>query len=138
MGAITQAKQEIKQSQQQDNSFAGLIKRCAPQLQAVMPKGFTPERLTQLAIATYKQTPKLAECSIQSILACCMKCAELGVEPNDIMGNAYVLPYYNNKTKRMEAQFQLGKNGMLELVRRSKQVKTIRTQCVYELSLIHI
>lgn len=132
MGAITQAKQEIKQSQQQDNSFAGLIKRCAPQLQAVMPKGFTPERLTQLAIATYKQTPKLAECSIQSILACCMKCAELGVEPNDIMGNAYVLPYYNNKTKRMEAQFQLGKNGMLELVRRSKQVKTIRTQCVYE------
>lgn len=132
MGAITQAKQEIKQSQQQDNSFAGLIKRCAPQLQAVMPKGFTPERLTQLAIATYKQTPKLAECSIQSVLACCMKCAELGVEPNDIMGNAYVLPYYNNKTKRMEAQFQLGKNGMLELVRRSKQVKTIRTQCVYE------
>lgn len=132
MGAITQAKQEIKQSQQQDNSFAGLIKRCAPQLQAVMPKGMTPERLTQLAIATYKQTPKLAECSVQSILACCMKCAELGVEPNDIMGNAYVLPYYNNKTKRMEAQFQLGKNGMLELVRRSKQVKTIRTQCVYE------
>lgn len=132
MGAITQAKQEIKQSQQQDNSFAGLIKRCAPQLQAVMPKGATPERLTQLAIATYKQTPKLAECSVQSILACCMKCAELNVEPNDILGNAYILPYFNNKTHRMEAQFQLGKNGMLELVRRSKQVTTIRTQCVYE------
>lgn len=132
MGAITQAKQEIKQSQQQDNSFAGLIKRCAPQLQAVMPKGATPERLTQLAIATYKQTPKLAECSVNSILACCMKCAELNVEPNDIMGNAYILPYYNNKTHRMEAQFQLGKNGMLELVRRSGQVSTIDTECVYE------
>ena len=132
MGAITQAKQEIKQSQQQDNSFAGLIKRCAPQLQAVMPKGFTPERLTQLAIATYKQIPDLRECSVQSMLSCCLKCAEIGLEPNDIMGNAYILPYNNRKTGRKEAQFILGKNGMLELVRRSGQVKTVRTQCVYE------
>lgn len=132
MGAITKAQQQVQRAGEADNSFAGLIKRCAPQLQSVIPKGFTPERLTQLAIATYKQTPKLADCSVQSILACCMKCAELGVEPNDIMGNAYVLPYFNNKTKRMEAQFQLGKNGMLELVRRSGQVKTVRTQCVYE------
>lgn len=132
MGAITQAKQEIKQSQQQDNSFAGLIKRCAPQLQAVMPKGFTPERLTQLAIATYKQIPDLKECSVQSMLSCCLKCAEIGLEPNDIMGNAYILPYNNRHTGRKEAQFILGKNGMLELVRRSGQVKTVRTQCVYE------
>ncbi len=132
MGAITQAKQEIQQSQQQDNSFAGLIKRCAPQLQAVMPKGFTPERLTQLAIATYKQIPDLKECSVQSMLSCCLKCAEIGLEPNDIMGNAYILPYNNRKTGRKEAQFILGKNGMLELVRRSGQVKTVRTQCVYE------
>lgn len=132
MGAITQAKQEIKQSQQQDNSFAGLIKRCAPQLQAVMPKGFTPERLTQLAIATYKQIPDLKECSVQSMLSCCLKCAEIGLEPNDIMGNAYILPYNNRKTGRKEAQFILGKNGMLELVRRSGQVKTVRTQCVYD------
>lgn len=132
MGAITQAKQEIKQSQQQDNSFAGLIKRCAPQLQAVMPKGFTPERLTQLAIATYKQIPDLKQCSVQSMLSCCLKCAEIGLEPNDIMGNAYILPYNNRKTGCKEAQFILGKNGMLELVRRSGQVKTVRTQCVYE------
>lgn len=132
MGAITQAKQEIKQSQQQDNSFAGLIKRCAPQLQAVMPKGFTPERLTQLAIATYKQIPDLKECSVQSMLSCCLKCAEIGLEPNDIMGNAYILPYNNRKTGHKEAQFILGKNGMLELVRRSGQVKTVRTQCVYD------
>lgn len=133
MGALTQAKQEIQQTQpEQDNSFAGLIKRCGPQLNAVMPKGFTAERLSQLAIASYKQTPGLKECSVPSILSCCLKCAEIGLEPNDIMGNAYILPYYNGKTKRKEAQFILGKNGMLELVRRSGQVKTVRTQCVYE------
>nr|DAM53697.1 MAG TPA: RecT protein [Caudoviricetes sp.] len=97
-----------------------------------MPKGFTPERLTQLAIATYKQIPDLKECSVQSMLSCCLKCAEIGLEPNDIMGNAYILPYNNRHTGRKEAQFILGKNGMLELVRRSGQVKTVRTQCVYE------
>jgi recombination protein RecT len=132
MGAITQAKQEIQQAKQPDNSFAGLIKRCAPQLQAVMPKGCTTERLTHLAIAAYKQTPKLSECSVTSILSCCLRCAELGLMPNDAMGSAYVIPQWNSKTHRYEAEFRLGKNGMLDLVKRHPNVIEVYTQCVYE------
>ena len=132
MGAITKAQQEIQQGK--PATFADLVKKVSPQFQAVMPKGFKAERLAQMAISAYNQTPKLAECSVPSILSCCLRCASLGLEPSavDGMGRAYILPYKNRKTGAMEAQFILGKNGMVELVQRSQLVKSLRTQCVYE------
>lgn len=133
MGQIAKQAQEIQKAGG-NRTFADLVKACSPQLQSVMPKGFKADRLAQMAIAAYKTTPKLSECSVPSILSCCLQCATLGLEPSavDGMGRAYVLPYRNGKTGRMEAQFILGKNGMLELVRRSGEVSSIRTQCVYE------
>lgn len=133
MGAITQAKHEIQQKQS-GGTFKDLMKQVAPQLQSVMPKGFKAERLVQMAVAAYKTTPKLSECSTQSILSCCLQCATLGLEPSavDGLGRAYVLPRWNGRTKSYEATFQLGKSGMIELARRSGEVKTIRTQVVYD------
>lgn len=132
MGAITKAQQGIQQSK--PSTFADLIHKVSPQFQAVMPKGFKAERLAQMAISAYNQTPKLAECSVPSILSCCLRCASLGLEPSavDGLGRAYILPYYNKKTGATEAQFILGKNGMVELVQRSGAVNTLRTQCVYD------
>ena len=132
MGQIAKAQQVVQHRPQ--NTFRELVKQCAPQFQNVMPKGFSSERLIQMSIAAYSRTPKLNECSNSSILSCCLQCATLGLEPSavDGLGNAYIIPRWNGKTKSYEAQFQLGKNGMLELVRRSGEVKSIRTQVVYD------
>lgn len=126
MGAITKAQQEKK------TTFAALVKAVGPQLQAVMPKGFEATRLTQMAIAAYTQTPNLMDCDTASILRCCLQCASLGIEPSavDGLGRAYIIPFKNKGS--YEAQFILGKNGMVELVQRSGQVSSLRTQCVYE------
>lgn len=133
MGAIAKAKQETAvAAPNKGMTFGDLVKRATPQFQSVMPEGFKAERLTQMAISAYNQTPKLAECEVSSILSCCLRAASLGLEPSavDGLGRAYILPYSNHG--RMQAQFILGKNGMIELVQRSGQVKSIRTQCVYE------
>lgn len=133
MGAITQAKQELAE-QPARLSFNDLIKSKQDVFQSVMPKGFTAERLVQMAISARNTTEKLSECDAASILSCCLRSASLGLEPSavDGLGRAYILPYYNKKTGHMQAQFILGKNGMLELVERSGKVDSIRTQCVYE------
>ncbi len=132
MGAIAKAQQES--ISKPASSFADLVHKVSPQFQSVMPKGFKAERLAQMAISAYNQTPKLAECSVPSILSCCLRCASLGLEPSavDGLGRAYILPYNNRKTGKVEAQFILGKNGMVELVQRSGKVNTLRTQCVYD------
>lgn len=132
MGQITKAQQDMAKAPQR--SFKDYMTSLAPTFARVMPKGFTPERLVQMAISARNQTPGLAECDVSSFLSCCLRCATLGMEPSavDGLGRAYILPYNNRKTGRKEAQFILGKNGMLELVQRSGMVSTIRTQCVYE------
>lgn len=131
MGAISKASGELATGKK--DSFKDYMQKLAPTFQSVMPKGFTSERLVQMAISARNQTPKLAECDMSSFLSCCLRCASLGLEPSavDGLGNAYILPY-KDKSGKMLAQFQLGKNGMLELVKRSGLVSTIRTQCVYE------
>lgn len=135
MGQIAQAARgmEIRAAQPQ-NDFRALLKSQWGKIQSVMPKGASPERLFQLAVSAYNQTPKLAECSNISMLSCVMKCASLGLEPSavDGLGRAYILPYWNSKSRHMDAQVIIGYKGMIELARRSGQIKSIHAQAVYE------
>jgi recombination protein RecT len=51
-------------------------------------------------------TPKLLECTQESIITSFMKCAEYNLFPSTVSGEVYILPYFNKG--KMEAQFQLG------------------------------
>ena len=115
------------------NDFKSLLSSQWDKIAAVMPMHMNRDRMFQLAVSSYNQTPDLAECTTQSVLSCVMKCASLGLEPSavDGLGRAYILPYYNGKTKRKEAQFILGYKGMIDLARRSGQLKSIHAQAVY-------
>lgn len=91
-----------------------------------LPKVMTPERFTRIALSAVSNTPKLAECTPQSFLAAMMNAAQLGLEPNTPLGQAYLIPYKN------QCQFQIGYKGMIDLAYRSGEVKTLMAQTVYE------
>ncbi len=55
------------------------------------------------------------ECTPERIIELIMNCATMGLEPN-LIGHAYIVPFCNGKTKRMEKQFQIGYKGIIELV----------------------
>lgn len=103
-------------------------------IEAVMPKHMSSERLFQMAVSTINHDPKLGQCDIVTILSCLMKCSALGLEPSSVdgLGRAYILPFNNRKTKRMEATFILGYKGMLDLARRSGEIADISARAVYE------
>ena len=132
MGAITKKSQEIQQAKQ-TGGFEGLLKKSWPRISAVMPKHMNADRMFQLAVSCYNQTPRLNECSPQSVLSCLMKCSALGMEPSavDGLGRAYVLPFFNKKTGHMEATFILGYKGMIDLARRSGEIKDISARVVH-------
>ena len=132
MGAITQAKQEIQQHRQAEG-FDVLLKKYWPRISAVMPKHMNPDRMFQLAISCYNQTPKLNNCTPETVLSCLMKCSALGMEPSavDGLGRAYILPFKNKNTGKMEATLILGYKGMIDLARRSGEIKDISARVVH-------
>lgn len=65
-----------------------------------------------------------------SFLAALMNAAQLGLEPNTPLGQAYLIPYNNKGT--MECQFQIGYKGLIDLGYRNPQIQIISAQAVYE------
>lgn len=58
-----------------------------------------------------------------TFIAAMMQSAQLGLEPNTPLGQAYLIPY---KVKGMDkVQFQIGYKGLLELAHRSGKIKTL-------------
>jgi recombination protein RecT len=116
------------------------IKLMEGEIKKALPSVMTPERFTRMVLSALSVNPKLGECSPQSFLGAMMTAAQLGLEPNTPLGQAYMIPYRNHG--QMECQFQLGYKGMIDLAYRSGEVKIIqahevceRDEFVYEFGL---
>ena len=106
------------------------IKQMQGEIKKALPAVMTPERFTRIVLSALSANPKLAQTTPQSFLAAMMTAAQLGVEPNTALGQAYLLPYRNHG--QMECQFQLGYKGLIDLAYRSGEVSIIQAQVVYE------
>lgn len=137
MGQLARKTRETQVQRQQarpQDGIAAMLRDRWPQIQAVMPRHMSSERLFQLAVSSINHTPQLLEATPETILACVMKCSALGLEPSavDGLGRAYILPYRNRKAGIVEAQFILGYKGMLELCRNSGELRSIEARVVHE------
>lgn len=102
------------------------------QIKRALPSVITPERFSRMVLTALSSTPKLQQCTPQSFLGAMMTAAQLGVEPNTALGQAYLLPYDNRRKGVTECQFQLGYKGLIDLAYRSGEVSIIQAHEVYE------
>ena len=96
----------------------------------ILPKHLTPERLCKVALLAASRDPKLALCHPLSLLRATMEAAAVGLEPNTPLQHAWLIPYNNTKNRTMDAQFQIGYRGLVELARRSGQIKSVSANVV--------
>lgn len=111
-------------------TLTNYIQAMEGEIKRALPSVMTPERFTRIVLSAISSNPKLAETTPQSFLGAMMQSAQLGLEVNTVLGQAYILPY-NNKGV-MEAQFQLGYKGLIDLAYRSGEVESIQAHIVYE------
>lgn len=83
-------------------------------------------------LALVKNNDLLLKAEPNTVIAAAMQAATLKLPINQNLGLAYIVPYYNGKTKRNEAQFQMGWKGYVQLAERTGQYKTINASVVYE------
>lgn len=113
---------EKKTMQQYVKAMEGEIKKALPSV-------ITPERFTRMVLSAMSTNPKLSSCTPGSFLGAMMSAAQLGLEPNTPLGQAYILPYMNKGT--LEAQFQIGYKGLIDLAYRSGEVELVQAHIVY-------
>jgi recombination protein RecT len=128
---LTQVQQQAVQLKEYLNAD-----RVKSQIVAALPKWLSPDRFLRVIFGAALRNPKLMECSMESILQSVMMCAQLGLEP--ILGRAYLIPYWNNRKRCNECQFQPGYQGLVDLARRSGQVSDVYAQVVYEADFFEI
>lgn len=106
------------------------IKQMEGEIKKALPAVMTPERFTRIILSALSSNPMLAQTTPQSFLGAMMTAAQLGVEPNTPLGQAYLIPFRNKGV--LECQFQLGYKGIIDLAYRSGNVSIIQAQVVYE------
>lgn len=109
-----------------EQTLNALLKRMGPEIQRALPKHMDADRIARIALTAVRTTPKLLECDQMSFMAAVMQSAQLGVEPNTGLGQAYLIPYGK------QVQFQLSYKGLIDLATRSGQYKAIYAHEVYQ------
>jgi len=94
------------------------------QFSRALPKHLSVERFTRIAITALTRTPKLMECTPESLMKCLLDCSAMGIEPDN--RRAYLIPYGR------EATLIVSYMGLIELIRRSGDVTSIRAETVCE------
>ena len=106
------------------------IKSMEGEIAKALPSVLTPERFTRMVLTAISSNPALGSCTPTSFLGAMMASAQLGLEVNTPLGQAYILPYKNKGV--LEAQFQLGYKGLIDLAYRSGEVEVVQAHIVYE------
>lgn len=131
-GAIAKASSTQVKSKKAPSTIKDYINLYSKEIAKALPSVLTPERFSRMAMTAITKTPKLAECSPQSFIGSLLTAAQLGLEPNTPLGQAYLIPFYNGKKRTYECQFQVGYKGMIDLCNRSGEIKNIEAYIVYE------
>lgn len=128
-GQIQKAAANTAMQKKAPQSIQDYIKVMAPEIKKALPSVMTPERFTRITLSALSTNPQLGSCTPKSFLGAMMTAAQLGLEPNTPLGQAYLIPYKNHGT--LECQFQLGYKGLIDLAYRSGEVTIIQAHTVY-------
>lgn len=131
----------LTQNKPVDNrGFKVIAESFMPEIEKSLPVHLkkNAEKYCRQMVNLFTQNPRMRECEPLTILTAVMKASELGLDLSPQLGQAWILPY-NNSVKRgsgyikvMQAQFQIGYRGALQLIQRSNKIYHFAPRMVYE------
>jgi len=122
------------------DALAGLVTKMRGEIGKALPAHFkaNAERYARQAVTLIRQNPKLANCSPASFLGALLTASGLGLDLTPALGQCYILPYSRRAkvggewTSTLEAQFQIGFRGLLDMAMRSGRVVSVFAEVVFE------
>jgi len=98
------------------------------QLEHALPNaavsGLSAERMVRLAITMLRRNEALQKCTPLSVMSCVVEIAQLGLEPEGVLGHAYMVPFGNQCT------LIVGYRGFMHLMYQSGVVTEVSAEIV--------
>lgn len=132
--AKTEERGLIKLDQQvgTKGTLQALLQSAQDTIQIMGPKFMTPERVMKMVLIAASREPKLFECTQASVLQAAMDATEYGLDCSGKLGEGYLIPFWNSKINKLEAQFIPGYQGYIKLMCQHESVIFIESRIVYE------
>jgi recombination protein RecT len=103
------------------------------ELRKALPTGdISPQRLIRIATTAILKSPKLKECTPLSLLACVVETAQLGFDPDPVLGEVYFVPI------KGQANLWIGYQGFAKLAFQTGDIYSISSQVVRKGERFHV
>lgn len=136
-GALKKSPAEVQAMRPKDQ-IAYFLDQKKADIAKMLPTHLNADRLLKVAQIAATTTPALLECDVPSLVGAIGQCAQMGLEPNTVLGHAYLVPF-NTKRKVngkdawvKSVQVIIGYKGLIDLARRSGQIISIAAHEVCE------
>lgn len=113
------------------STLADDIRKMQDQFQLAMPRGAEAGQLVRDALTAVRKTKHLDQCESVAVLGSLMTCAQLGLRVG-VLGQAWVLPFWDKRAGIYQAQLIIGYQGYTELAHRSPKMASFIPRVVYE------
>ena len=107
-------------------NMKGMIEKSRGAIMKLIPKHIDAEKMIKLAHVSFTKNPALLQCDPLSVVKAVVCLSQLGLEFDSPLGAAYLVPYKTQCTPI------IGYRGLIELARRSGQIKSLEAHVVYE------
>ena len=127
-----QQSNSVSQQSSPQKKMSQTLEKMLPEIKKAVGKTMTPERFSRIALSLFNGNPVFWEADTTTFLSALMQSAQCGLEPNTVLGEAYVIPYRNNKQGIVEVNFQVGYKGILKMAFNTGEYEAIYAHEVRE------
>lgn len=117
---------ELVPTKQKGLTIRDMFESRKHEIAKAIPRGMDPQRFLRVALTTIQNNQKLLDCTPSSLMACVMQASQWGLELDQVLGQAYLVPYAGKAT------LIIGYRGLLEMARRHPSIQSITARLVYE------
>ncbi len=114
-GGLVNQKHQNQVKVTPQKKMQSVLSKMMPEIKKAVASTMTPERFSRIALSLYNGNPAFWEADTTTFLSALMQSAQCGLEPNTVLGEAYLIAYRNKKQGITEVNFQVGYKGILKM-----------------------
>ncbi len=108
-----------------------MLARAGEQIEAALAKQLDPDQFVRTCLTTYQRGgDAMLKADSRSFVAACIEAAQLGLKPDGVLQEVYLIPRYNKHARCVVVSMQIGYRGFMKLARRSMGISDLTAEVV--------